>query len=169
MTLWTCTNVLETPFGKWFSPGSKLSRQWPFYYDYSESKGECNWVPTVTLALADCKSSDGFDFIHKVDCKGVVGNVPVTRNGTFQGHLDLLAEWENTLLDEIDMIVSVNELFAKYKEEPFLIATDGSSGDDSMSFMWKICTRCGDPRVQHAGPAFRQASLFQSEAYSMLS
>eukprot|EP00957_Ditylum_brightwellii_P088948 6773257-Ditylum_brightwellii.AAC.1 len=71
--------------------------------------------------------------------------MPVTCNGTFQGHLDFLVEWENTLLEDIDMIVPIHELFAKYKEESFLIATDGSSGDNSMPFGWKFCTRGGNP------------------------
>jgi hypothetical protein len=159
MMLWTRTNVLETPLGKWLSPGPKLSKKWPTYYNYSDRKvyvkatnsyvsyarrktdslkftlqEECNWVPTVTLALADCKSNDGFDSIHMVECKGVVGDVPVTCNGTFQGHLDFLVEGEIMLLEDIDMIVPVHELFAKYKEESFLIATNGSSGNNSMSF-----------------------------------
>eukprot|EP00957_Ditylum_brightwellii_P090047 6857745-Ditylum_brightwellii.AAC.1 len=38
MVLWTRTNVLETPLGKWLSPGPKLSRQRATYYNYSDSK-----------------------------------------------------------------------------------------------------------------------------------
>eukprot|EP00957_Ditylum_brightwellii_P032553 2466786-Ditylum_brightwellii.AAC.1 len=90
MTLWTCTNVLETPLGKWLSPGPR-PRQWPTYYNYSDRKAyvkatdsyvsyarrkadslkftlqeKCNWVPNVTLVPAYCKSNDGFDSIHVI-------------------------------------------------------------------------------------------------------
>eukprot|EP00957_Ditylum_brightwellii_P177833 13545617-Ditylum_brightwellii.AAC.1 len=106
-----------------------MSRQWPTYYNYSDGKvyvkatdsyvsyarrksdslkftlqEECNWVPNLTSAPAYCDSNDGFDFIHVVECKGVVGDVPVTCDGTSQGHLDFPVEWENTLLEDIDMI-----------------------------------------------------------------
>eukprot|EP00957_Ditylum_brightwellii_P069741 5296209-Ditylum_brightwellii.AAC.1 len=51
----------------------------------------------------------------------------------------------------------------------FLIATDGLSGSDSMSFGWKFYTMQGHTLIQHAGPVFGQTSLFQSEAYGILS
>eukprot|EP00957_Ditylum_brightwellii_P024167 1821948-Ditylum_brightwellii.AAC.1 len=38
-----------------------------------------------------------------------------------------------------------------------------------MSFGWKICTLNGESIVEHADPAFRQASSFQAEGYGVLS
>eukprot|EP00957_Ditylum_brightwellii_P116404 8879033-Ditylum_brightwellii.AAC.1 len=51
----------------------------------------------------------------------------------------------------------------------FIIATDRSSGTDSMSFGWKIYTQQVKMLVQHSGPAFGQISLIRSEAYRILS
>eukprot|EP00957_Ditylum_brightwellii_P114681 8745352-Ditylum_brightwellii.AAC.1 len=39
----------------------------------------------------------------------------------------------------------------------------------SMSFGWKMSDREGKTLLQHAGPAFGQASSFRSEAYEILS
>eukprot|EP00957_Ditylum_brightwellii_P081629 6209629-Ditylum_brightwellii.AAC.1 len=38
-----------------------------------------------------------------------------------------------------------------------------------MSFGWKICTLNGEIIVEHAGPAFGQASSFQAKSYGVLS
>eukprot|EP00957_Ditylum_brightwellii_P098616 7512310-Ditylum_brightwellii.AAC.1 len=53
-------------------------------------------------------------------------------------------------------------------ETEFLVATDGSSEDNTMLFGWKISTAKGTPIATNAGPAFGQALLFSAEAYKVL-
>eukprot|EP00957_Ditylum_brightwellii_P073859 5611907-Ditylum_brightwellii.AAC.1 len=85
--------------------------------------------------------------IEAVDCSGVVGDAQVQQDGTFQTYLDFLDDWESSLLQNVDMLYPIHEIFDTLDEEAFIIATDGSSG----------------------GLAFGQASSFQSEAYGILS
>eukprot|EP00957_Ditylum_brightwellii_P035522 2693495-Ditylum_brightwellii.AAC.1 len=45
---------------------------------------------------------------------------------------------------------------------------DGSTNDNIMSFMWKICDSQGKTLFYHAGPVFGKESLFRAEAYDIL-
>eukprot|EP00957_Ditylum_brightwellii_P080959 6158506-Ditylum_brightwellii.AAC.1 len=77
--------------------------------------------------------------IEEVDCSGVVGNVQVQQDGTFQMYLDFLEDWESSLLHNLDMLHPTHEIFDTLGEEAFIIATDRTSGDTLMSFGWSIC------------------------------
>eukprot|EP00957_Ditylum_brightwellii_P049968 3787669-Ditylum_brightwellii.AAC.1 len=54
------------------------------------------------------------------------------------------------------------------QQNPFLVATDGSSGMNSMLSGWKITTKTGDLLAIHTGPVFGQSSSFCLEAYGVL-
>eukprot|EP00957_Ditylum_brightwellii_P096529 7351144-Ditylum_brightwellii.AAC.1 len=111
----------------------------------------------------------GMSKIEDVDCSGVVGDVQVQQDGTFQMYLDFPDDWKSSLLQNADMLYLIHEIFDTLGEEAFVIATDGSSGDTSMPFGWKICNHKGKMLVQHAVPVFGHASFFWSEAYGILS
>eukprot|EP00957_Ditylum_brightwellii_P195156 14869318-Ditylum_brightwellii.AAC.1 len=53
--------------------------------------------------------------------------------------------------------------------EEFVVVTDGLVGEVDMSFGWKMSTLEGETIVEHAGPAFGQASSFQVKGYGVLS
>eukprot|EP00957_Ditylum_brightwellii_P161789 12318404-Ditylum_brightwellii.AAC.1 len=86
---------------------------------------------------------DGMATIKEVDCSRVVGNVQVQQDGTFQMYLDFFEDWESSLLQNVDMLHLIHEIFDTLGKEAFIIATDGSSGDTSISFGWKICDHEG--------------------------
>eukprot|EP00957_Ditylum_brightwellii_P178868 13624578-Ditylum_brightwellii.AAC.1 len=170
MQLWTNTRTLSKPIGKWMVPSSQLYRKWPAYYEFSTSCiTDTKWTPTDTSTTAHIYMTDGMITIEEVDCSGVVGNVQIQQDGTFQMSLDFLEDWESSLLQNVNTLHPIHEIFAAIGEKVFIIATDESSGDTLMSFGWKISDHKGTMLVQHAGPAFGQASSFWSEAYRILS
>eukprot|EP00957_Ditylum_brightwellii_P036951 2796951-Ditylum_brightwellii.AAC.1 len=109
--------------------------------------------------------TDGMVTIKGVDYSGVVGNVQVQQDGTFQLYLDFLEDWKSSLLQIVNTLQLIHKIFDTMGEEAFIIATDGSSGDTSMAFGWKNFDHEEKTLVQHAGPAFGQESSFQYETY----
>eukprot|EP00957_Ditylum_brightwellii_P143634 10943510-Ditylum_brightwellii.AAC.1 len=53
-------------------------------------------------------------------------------------YLEFLEDWESSLLQNINTLHLVTEIFDIMGEKAFIIATDGSSGDMSMSFGQEI-------------------------------
>eukprot|EP00957_Ditylum_brightwellii_P046441 3525013-Ditylum_brightwellii.AAC.1 len=62
------------------------------------------------------------------------------------------------LLSDVDMIYSSYKLKEMLEKGKMLLATDGSAGDDIMSFVWKICNTEGQTLIQHADPTFGKES-----------
>eukprot|EP00957_Ditylum_brightwellii_P009697 731028-Ditylum_brightwellii.AAC.1 len=54
------------------------------------------------------------------------------------------------------------------EQSEFVVITNDSVGEIDMSFGWKICTSNWEIIVEHAGPAFGQASSFQAKGYGVL-
>eukprot|EP00957_Ditylum_brightwellii_P019206 1448023-Ditylum_brightwellii.AAC.1 len=75
----------------------------------------------------------------------------------------------STFESNIDILELCNGLRDMLDDGHMFIATDGSAGDDTMSFAWKVCNKDEKTLIQHAGPAFGKESSFQSEAYGVLS
>eukprot|EP00957_Ditylum_brightwellii_P143185 10910127-Ditylum_brightwellii.AAC.1 len=80
----------------------------------------------------------------------IAGDIRVRQDGTFQMYLNFLDKWESSLLQDIDVKYPICQIITELSQGNFLIAMDRSSGSNSMSFGWKICTTQGHTLVQHA-------------------
>eukprot|EP00957_Ditylum_brightwellii_P206667 15349422-Ditylum_brightwellii.AAC.1 len=194
MKLWAKSRTLLKPIGGWMVPSSQLYCEWSAYYEFSNS---CLYVKqcdryiqynpdkenihlfvngkdskrtlTDTSAPAHICRTDGMVTIGEVDCSGEVGDDQVQQDGTFQMYLDIPEDWESSLLQNVHTLQPLCKIFDTMGEEAFITSTDDSSGYTLMSFGWKISDSEGKMLVQHAGPAFGQASSFWSEVYGILS
>eukprot|EP00957_Ditylum_brightwellii_P208643 15358343-Ditylum_brightwellii.AAC.1 len=130
---------------------------------------DCNWIPSPSSALAQVEITNGMVMWEHFTCCGIVDDNDVKQDDTFQMHLDFLDELESSLLQNVDVQYLIHQVIMELGQSNFIIAIDRSSGTDSMSFSWKICTQQGKTLVQHSGSAFGQTSLFRSEVYRILS
>eukprot|EP00957_Ditylum_brightwellii_P137866 10511392-Ditylum_brightwellii.AAC.1 len=161
MKLWTKTRTLPKPIERWMVPSNQLYCVWLAYYEFSngylyvkqynryvqynpdKSGKDSNWTLTDTSVPAHIRMTDGMVTIEEVDCSGVVSNVQVQQDDTFQMHLDFLEVWESSLLQNVNTVHPIHKIFDTISEESFIITTDGSSGDMLMSFGWKTSDREG--------------------------
>eukprot|EP00957_Ditylum_brightwellii_P212018 15366861-Ditylum_brightwellii.AAC.1 len=109
-------------------------------------------VPTVDT------TNDGVHTWQSKGCSGIAGDVIVCQDGIFQNHLDLFDKWENTLLKDVHVMELIHMIMDYIQQSSFLVATDGSSGMESMLFAQKITTKTGNPLALYAGLAFGQSS-----------
>jgi hypothetical protein len=92
----------------------------------------------------------------------------------------MLPEWDRTLFDGLILVESCYKILERLKnaldlvddngEAPYtLFVSDGSAGDDSMSFGWVVCMQNNITLARSSGPAPGHRSSFHSEGYSTLS
>ena len=92
----------------------------------------------------------------------------------------MLPEWDRTLFDGLILVDSCYKILERLKsaleladaagEAPYtLFVSDGSAGNDSMSFGWVLCMQNDITLARCSGPAPGHESSFRSEGYSMLS
>eukprot|EP00957_Ditylum_brightwellii_P161596 12303386-Ditylum_brightwellii.AAC.1 len=188
MTIWTLGLKLKAPLGKWYTYGDAQEHIWPSYHDFIDghfhvkaldkyieySKNSKNdfitgkyvsWQLTESSAPFYVETTDVSELWYGPYCHGMVGELHKPRISMFDSYIDSLERWEREILSDVDMVYSCHELRDMLDDGHMLIATDGSAGDDNMSFAWKICNKDEKTLIQHAGLAFGKESLFWSEAY----
>eukprot|EP00957_Ditylum_brightwellii_P205273 15343134-Ditylum_brightwellii.AAC.1 len=144
MNLWTKTMHLPLLLGRWCQPGLLLQQDWTKGGIFHCPK-PTNWVLTFMYIPIAATTSDGAHM--------------------WQNSLD---DWENKLLQDVQVLELIHMIMENIQQSSFLVATDGSFGTDSMLFGWKITTKTGDPLAMHASPAFGNSSSFCLEAYGIL-
>eukprot|EP00957_Ditylum_brightwellii_P060213 4573325-Ditylum_brightwellii.AAC.1 len=102
-------------------------------------------------------------------CSGITGEIVHQQPGTFTEYITGLGEWEQGLINEMEILTSLDVLIAFLKEGNFLITTDGSAEDSIMLFSWKTCDQEGKMYICHTGLAFEKESSFCVKAYGVLS
>eukprot|EP00957_Ditylum_brightwellii_P116016 8850623-Ditylum_brightwellii.AAC.1 len=87
-----------------YADGCLYVKQCDMYVQYSPDKEDIHlfvnckdskWIPMDTSAPAHIQLMDGMATVEKVDCSGVVGDVQVQQDGTFQTYLDFLDDLES--------------------------------------------------------------------------
>eukprot|EP00957_Ditylum_brightwellii_P108625 8285240-Ditylum_brightwellii.AAC.1 len=101
-------------------------------------------------------------------CSGITRDVVYRQPGMFTEYITGLGKRECELINEVEILVSLDALIAFHKEGNFLIATDGSAEDSIMSFALKTCDQKGKMYICHAAPAFGRESSFHAEVYGTL-
>eukprot|EP00957_Ditylum_brightwellii_P015534 1171269-Ditylum_brightwellii.AAC.1 len=96
-------------------------------------------MSAISLAPVHVVTTDGMVMWKDLEYHGIVGDIKVCQDSTFQTYLDFLDKWESRLLQNIGVKYPIHKIILRFSQEKFLIATDGSSGSDAMSFGWKIC------------------------------
>eukprot|EP00957_Ditylum_brightwellii_P046700 3543945-Ditylum_brightwellii.AAC.1 len=75
MALWTRTMHLHSPLGRWCQPGLSLQQE------------PTNWVPTSMCIPIAATMTDGAHTWQSEGYSGIVGEVIVHQDGTFQNYL----------------------------------------------------------------------------------
>eukprot|EP00957_Ditylum_brightwellii_P096854 7376250-Ditylum_brightwellii.AAC.1 len=136
MAFWTKTICLLSPLGRWRQPGLLLQQDWPAYFGYEDYllyartfnryTKPTDWVATSTCITAIATTNDGAHTWQSEGCSGIV---------------DSLDDWENKLLQDVQIMKPIHMIMENIQQSSFLVATDGSSGMDSISFRWKITAK----------------------------
>eukprot|EP00957_Ditylum_brightwellii_P102852 7837384-Ditylum_brightwellii.AAC.1 len=89
--------------------------------------------------------------------------------GTFTEYIAGLREWDQEIINKVEILVSLDVLITFLKDSNLLTATDRPAEDSIMSFSWKTCNQEGKTYIYHMGPTFGRESSFHAEAYRVLS
>eukprot|EP00957_Ditylum_brightwellii_P164075 12492686-Ditylum_brightwellii.AAC.1 len=68
----------------------------------------------------------------------------------------------------MEILVSLDKLRVFMQQGKCPIATDSSTSDDMMAFMWKVVGEDSNAYFCHISPAFDKESLFRAYAYGIL-
>ena len=102
-----------------------------------------------------------------------------TITSTYEEYISTLPDWDKSLFDGLSMEVSCHDILArfqhtrKYNVQPgsapySLLVSDGSAGNNSMSFGWVLSMLDGTVLAKCSTPAPGHESSFQLEGYGML-
>eukprot|EP00957_Ditylum_brightwellii_P090454 6888848-Ditylum_brightwellii.AAC.1 len=168
MNIWADDETLRKPLGRWYYSGDKLERHWPSYYNftldslYVRREGrviqyrrnlldpdkfghsqEVAWILSEKVSPVSVSTQDGAMTWKGIYCSGITGNIVHRQPGTFTEYIAGLGEWEQELINEVKILVSLDIFISFLKEGNILIATDGSAEDSKMLFAWKTCDQKG--------------------------
>jgi len=121
-------------------------------------------------------SARGTFFLNEDSVKGITSNAHPPVPQTFIEYIDDLPEWDRSLFQWLQLLVDPFELLeictltAVGHALTLLFVSDGSAGNNSMSFAWVLALPCGRRVVTCAGPVFGfRESSYRSEGYGVLS
>jgi hypothetical protein len=145
--------------------------------DYAHGLLDTAWCPTDHCVPAEADPSGrgtyflNDDSIHPIESPPVP---PVAQ--TFFEYLDDLPEWDRSLFQWLKLLVDPFELMTLCHAASatagltLLFVSDGSAGNNSMSFAWVMALPCGTRVATCAGPVFGfRESSYRSEGYGVLS
>eukprot|EP00957_Ditylum_brightwellii_P211335 15366059-Ditylum_brightwellii.AAC.1 len=152
MKIWADEDTLHQPLGKWYKSGNDLD---------STCSNKTAPVRVVT--------TDGTLTWQGAYCYGITGDIIHRQPATIKEFTVALEKWEQDIIDNVEILASLNKLMVFVQQGKCLIATDASDIDDMMSFAWKVVAVDGNAYFCHASPAFSKKSSFRLEAYGILS
>ena len=139
---------------------------------------ECpDWWPSSTCTPVQADFVDGRYDILPESVVPILSRPPASVPRTFSDYISRLPEWERLLFDELQFLgLAPFELLDQCTAEhggihlTLIFCSDGSAGDNSMSFAWRMALPSGRRVVQCAGPAFGHIqSSYRGEGYGVLS
>eukprot|EP00957_Ditylum_brightwellii_P151437 11532774-Ditylum_brightwellii.AAC.1 len=126
------------------------------------------WTPTEKTAPVKVVTKDGMIAWQGTYCYGIAGDIIYRQPYTMEAYTEMLEKWKQEIIENVKILVPLDILSTFMKQGKYLIATDGSAGDDTMSFVWKVVDVDGNAYFCHANSAFRKESSFRTEAYGIL-
>eukprot|EP00957_Ditylum_brightwellii_P051798 3928196-Ditylum_brightwellii.AAC.1 len=127
------------------------------------------WTLTQKTAPVKVITTDEAVIWQGTYCYGITGDIIYQQPATIEIYTVMLEKWEQEIIENVEVLVTLDNLSAFMQQGKCLIAADGSAGDDMMSFAWKIVDVEGNAYFCHATLAFCKESLFRAEAYGILS
>jgi hypothetical protein len=145
--------------------------------DFDHGLLDESWRPTDHCIPVEAQPSGRGTYFLNEDSIFRVASPPVlSLPQTFLEYIDDLPDWDRSLFQWLKLLVDPFELLelctqaASTSGFTLLFVSDGSAGNDSMSFAWVLALPCGERVVTCAGPVFGfRESSYRSEGYGVLS
>jgi hypothetical protein len=145
--------------------------------DYAHGLLDESWNLTDHCVPAEADSSgNGLYFLNEDSVHGIESPPMLPVAQTLLEYIDDLPEWDRSLFQWLKLLVDPFELLAlctaasSTRGFTLLFVSDGSAGNNSMSFAWVLALPCGKRVATCAGPVFGfRESSYRSEGYGVLS
>jgi hypothetical protein len=145
--------------------------------DYAHGLLDESWNLTDHCVPAEADSSGhGLYFLNEDSVHGIESPPMPPVAQTLLEYIDDLPEWDRSLFQWLKLLVDPFELLAlctnasSTRGFTLLFVSDGSAGNNSMSFAWVLALPCGKRVATCAGPVFGfRESSYRSEGYGVLS
>eukprot|EP00957_Ditylum_brightwellii_P113587 8660203-Ditylum_brightwellii.AAC.1 len=105
-------------------PGDQSWRLWQKAMTLNEETGDkfhcpkpTGWTPTSTCVPVSGTASDGAQTWQSTDCSGIVGDLILRHNGTFQIYPDTSDEWESSLLHKVEVLELIQLIMEKIQQD----------------------------------------------------
>ncbi len=195
--LWTTKgHRLRQPLGRWTTNLEDQRRSWPAYYDpqnkellIRQSKshflihprihngfnitadGYTNKLSNQCRPASALRGPSGWSTRHTVPPLAIMPTMATATTGTFEEYLDLLPEWEQSLLFNTTIHYDLYTLHHVLNTGTACIGvSDGSVIIDEGAFGWCISSTDGTRLATGMGPAQgMKPSSYRAEGYGMLS
>jgi hypothetical protein len=145
--------------------------------DYDHGLAHDLWTPTGQCVPVEADPSGrGTYFLNDDSVHGLQSPPVPTVATTMLEYIDDLPTWDRSLFQWLRLLVDPFELVelcthaSSAQGLTLLFVSDGSAGNNSMSFAWVLALPCGRRVVTCAGPVFGfRESSYRSEGYGVLS
>eukprot|EP00957_Ditylum_brightwellii_P126847 9669264-Ditylum_brightwellii.AAC.1 len=120
------------------------------------------WTPTEKIAPVKVVTTDGAITWQVTYWYGITGDIIHRPSDEMEAYTAILEKWEQEIIENVEILVPLDKLSASTKQGKCLIATDGSAGDDMISFTRKVVDVDGKAYLCHTSPAFGKESSFRA-------
>ena len=196
---WLCTSAtsrrLSNALGSWVVPQGEIPQNWKFwlhrstdtlyhqredgtytshsrlYRDFDQDPTSANIALHPGAVPVDTKTHVGTwsvrEHIRQVAPPPV--RQPV-QQATMEEYIQSLDQWERSLLEGLDLLVSQHQLFNTMQQETVWICSDGAQVEQTASFGWVLSDVQGNRLVQCMGPCLgADPTSYRAEGHGLLS
>jgi hypothetical protein len=145
--------------------------------DFDHGLVDAAWTPSDTCVPVEADPSGRGTYFLNADSVHGIASPPIPPVAhTFLEYIDDLPSWDRSLFQWLKLLVDPFELLSLCTHASsaagltLLFVSDGSAGNNSMSFAWVMALPCGQRVATCAGPVFGfRESSYRSEGYGVLS
>jgi hypothetical protein len=145
--------------------------------DFAHGLADPSWSPTESCVPVEADpSGSGRYFLNDESIQAIASTLVPPVAQTLLEYIDDLPTWDRSLFQWLKLLVDPFELLELCTQASsasgftLLLVSDGSAGNNSMTFAWVLALPCGKRVATCAGPVFGfRESSYRSEGYGVLS